>query len=71
MKKSYVQEHSMKVLVEIDLGEINTLIDSLGELDSEASGSYRAGQLIGKLKTLRRDAAEDARDEFERMLQRD
>ena len=61
----------MKVLVEIDLGEINTLIDSLGELDSEASGSYRAGQLIGKLKTLRRDAAEDARDEFERMLQRD
>ena len=71
MKKSYVQEHSMKVLVEIDLGEINTLIDSLGELDSEASGSYRAGQLIGKLKTLRREAADDARHEFERMVQRD
>lgn len=69
MKKSYVQEHSMKVLVEIDLGEINTLIDSLGELDSEASGSYRAEQLIGKLKTVRREAADDARREFERLAQ--
>lgn len=71
MRKSYVQEHTLTVLVEIDLGEINTMIDSLNDLDLEESGSYRARDLIGKLKNLRREAANDARREFERMVQRD
>lgn len=69
MRKSYVQEHTLTVLVEIDLGEIGTMIDSLNELDTEQAGSYRVRELVGKLKNLRRETADDARREFERLAQ--
>jgi len=45
------------------------MIDSLNELDTEQAGSYRVRELIGKLKSLRRETADDARREFERLAQ--
>jgi len=68
MKKSYIQEQTLQIQVVIDLGEINTMISTLGDLDLADSGSWRARELVGKLKTLRREAAEEARREFERMI---
>jgi Asp-tRNA(Asn)/Glu-tRNA(Gln) amidotransferase C subunit len=70
MKKSYVNESSLVVNVQIDLGEVNQLIDTLKEIDTEGSNNYRVKDLLNKLNTLRRDAAEEAKREFETMLER-
>ena len=70
MKKSFVNESSLVVNVQIDLGEVNQLIDTLKEIDTEGSNNYRARDLLNKLNTLRRDAAEEAKREFENMLER-
>jgi hypothetical protein len=69
MRKSYVSETSLKVQVEIDLGEIENLINSLSDLDTADGKNYRAKELVGKLQKLKREAAEEARRGFERMLE--
>ena len=68
MKKSYVIETSMQVKVEIDLGEIAQLIEVVDSVaDTDGSNNWVAKDLARKLKTLRRDAAEEAQREFERL----
>ena len=69
MRKSYVSETSLKVQVEIDLGEIENLINSLSDLDTADGKNYRAKELVSKLQKLKREAAEEARRGFERMLE--
>jgi len=70
MKKSYVKENSLQIQIDIDLGEVNQLIDTLKTVDTEQSNSWKAKDLITKLERLRRDAAEEAKREFENMLER-
>ena len=68
MKKSYVIETSMRVKVEIDLGEIAQLIEVVDSVaDAEGSNNWVAKDLARKLKAVRRDAAEEAQREFERL----
>jgi len=70
MKKSYIQEQSLQVKVDIDLGEINQLIDELKEITGEGSTNWRAKDLRSKLEKLRREAVEEARREFDNMLEK-
>lgn len=69
MRKSYVSETTLLVQVEIDLGEIENLISSLSDLDTADGKNYRAKELVTKLQKLKREAAEEARRGFERMLE--
>ena len=69
MRKTYVSETTLKVQVEIDLGEIENLINSLSDLDTADGKNYRAKELVTKLQKLKREAAEEARRGFERMLE--
>ena len=69
MRKFYVSETTLKVQVEIDLGEIENLISSLSDLDTADGKNYRAKELVTKLQKLKREAAEEARRGFERMLE--
>ena len=69
MRKTYVSETTLKVQVEIDLGEIENLINSLSDLDTAEGKNYRAKELVTKLQKLKREAAEEARRGFERMLE--
>ena len=52
MRKSYVSETTLKVQVEIDLGEIENLISSLSDLDTADGKNYRAKELVTKLQKL-------------------
>lgn len=74
MKKSYVKEEALQIQMDIDLGEVAQLIDVLQDVvnDTEdgASNNWKAKDLLRKLKAVRHDAAEEARREFENMLQR-
>ena len=69
MRKSYVSETTLKVQVEIDLGEIENLISSLSDLDTADGKNWRAKELVSKLEKLKREAAEEARRGFERILE--
>jgi hypothetical protein len=69
MRKSYVSETTLKVQVEIDLGEIENLISSLSDVDTADGKNWRAKELVTKLQKIKRDAAEEARRGFERMLE--
>ena len=53
MKKSYVLESSLIVKVDIDLGEIDQLVETLEPLADEESNNYRAKDLVRKLRALR------------------
>lgn len=70
MKKSYVLENSLNVKIDIDLGEINDLLEELTVKDENETLSYRAKTLKSKFEKLRREAVEEARREFENMLDR-
>ena len=69
MRKSYVSETTLKVQVEIDLGEIENLISSLSDVDTADGKNWRAKELVSKLQKIKREAAEEARRGFERMLE--
>ena len=70
MKKSYVIESTLQVYVTIDLGEINDMISTLEPIATEENNSnWKARDLVSKLKEMRRDAAQEAKREFERMAQ--
>tara|TARA_R110001606_G_scaffold252104_2_gene400000 strand:- start:188 stop:406 length:219 start_codon:yes stop_codon:yes gene_type:complete len=71
MLKSYVSEETLKVKIDIELGEIQNLIVSLEETETETSpNSYRVKALVTELKKLQRSAVEEAHRSFERMLER-
>ena len=67
MRKSYVNESSLSVNMVADLGEINDILTVLKSVDDEHV-NYRAKALISKIEKLRREAVEEARREFETML---
>ena len=69
MRKSYVSETTLKVQIEIDLGEIENLISSLSDLDTTDGKNWRAKELVSKLQKVKREAAEEARRGFERMIE--
>lgn len=71
MKKSYVSESTLEVKMDIELGEIHTLIDVLENIvNDEDTSTWSARSLVGKLRKVRREAVEEARREFENMLDR-
>jgi hypothetical protein len=69
MKKSYVQDGTLQINITIDLGEINDLITQLESVVGEEGKNWRAKELITKLRTVRRDAAEEARREFQNIIE--
>ena len=70
MRKSYVLENTLKVTVTIDLGEINDLIKELEPVATgESNSNWKARDLLANLKKMRREAADEAKREFERMAQ--
>jgi hypothetical protein len=68
MRKSYVEQSSLEVNLAIDLGEINDLIKSLTDAAPEGSNNYRLNRMITKLKTVKREAVQDAVALFENMM---
>ena len=70
MQKSYVNEETLKVKIDIELGEVQNLISSLEEMEIETSpNSYRVKALITELKKVRRSSVEEAHRSFERLLE--
>jgi len=71
MQKSYVNEETLKVKIDIELGEVQNLIVSLEEMEIETSpNSYRVKALITELKKVRRSSVEEAHRSFERLLEK-
>ena len=71
MQKSYVNEETLKVKIDIELGEVQNLIVSLEEMEIETSpNSYRVKALITELKRVRRSSVEEAHRSFERLLEK-
>jgi len=71
MQKSYVNEETLKVKIDIELGEVQNLIVSLEEMEIETSpNSYRVKALITELKKVRRSSVEEAHRNFERLLEK-
>ena len=71
MEKSYVNEETLKVKIDIELGEVQNLIISLEEMEIETSpNSYRVKALITELKKVRRSSVEEAHRSFERLLEK-
>lgn len=68
MRKSYVQEKSINVVVHIELSEIETLIKTLDAIEDK---SYRARCLLDDLKEMRASVVEEAKREFGYMVERD
>jgi predicted DNA-binding ArsR family transcriptional regulator len=66
MKKTYVNETSLNINIVADLGEINDILTVLKSADDEQN--YRAKSLISKIEKLRLEAIQEARREFETML---
>lgn len=69
MKKSYVLDGTLQINVVIELGEVNDLITQLEAAVGEEGKNWRAKELAAKLRTVRRDAAEEARREFQNMIE--
>ncbi len=53
----------------IELGEVNDLITQLEAAVGEEGKNWRAKELAAKLRTVRREAAEEARREFQNMIE--
>ena len=72
MRKSYIQNTSLIVKADIDLGEINQVIDVLQDIvgDEEECKNWEAMNILRKFKALRREAVDDARRDFENMFNR-
>lgn len=70
MKKSYVLETSLIVKIDIDLGEIDQLVETLEPLTTEESNNWRAKDLVRKLKDLRKEAVQEAEREFRNLAEK-
>mgnify|MGYP000932547307 CR=1 FL=1 len=71
MRKSYVNESSITSQVEVDLGEVTRIIELLVDAYPEDnSENWKARDIVKKLRQVRRDIADEARREFESMLER-
>ena len=69
MQKSYVREHSITMVIEIDLGEIGNLIEMIKPLAEGDETNYRAQGMLEKLQRVKRDAVIEASREFKSMLE--
>ena len=72
MQKSYVNEHTTSVRIDVDLGELNQIIliikTSL-ETDTESSTFRSDSRLLGNLRKVRKEMAEEAVREFTRVAE--
>jgi hypothetical protein len=69
MQKSYVREHSITMVIEIDLGEIGNLIEMIKPLAEGDETNYRAQGMYEKLKQVKREAVIEASREFKTMME--
>jgi hypothetical protein len=74
MKSSYILEHSMDIRVELDMGDLILLIEyttQASEVVGASHNSTRAATLLKSLKKTKKDAAESAVRDFQRMVDAD
>ena len=72
MQKSYVNEHTTSVRIDVDLGELNQIIFIIKtslETDTESSTFRSDSRLLGNLRKVRKDMAEEAVREFTRVAE--
>jgi hypothetical protein len=69
MRKSYVREKTLQVVVEIDLWGIETLIEIAEGAASAEGAGWRVREALEKLKVARREAAADAVRELSRIAE--
>ena len=70
MQKSYVNEHTTSVRIDVDLGELNQIfliIKTSLEADTESSTFRSDSRLLSSLRKVRKEMAEDAVREFTRV----
>ena len=70
MQNSYVQEETLNIRADIQLGEVAQLIDVLNGVVESDDSSWQAKDLLQKLKKMRRSAIEDAHRDFANLLER-
>jgi len=68
MRKSYVNQLSLNVVVNIELGELGDLIEAIEKIEDKG---YRETSLISKIKAARREAILEAKREFESLADRE
>ena len=69
MRKSYVREKTLQVVVEIDLWGIETLIEIAESAASAEGAGWRVREALEKLKVARREAAADAVRELSKLAE--
>ena len=73
MQKSYVNEHSTSVKIDVDLGELNQIISIVKtsvEAETDGSSNFRSNsRLLGDLRRMRKETAEEAVREFTRIME--
>ena len=73
MQKSYVNEHSTSVKIDVDLGELNQIISIIKtsvEAETDGSSNFRSdSRLLSNLKRVRKETAEEAVREFTRIME--
>jgi len=72
MQKSYVNEHTTSVRIDVDLGELNQIIFIIKtslETDTESSTFRSDSRLLGNLRKVRKEMAEEAVREFTRVAE--
>jgi len=73
MQKSYVNEHTTSVKINIDLGELQQIISIVKtsvEAETDGSSNFRSNsRLLGDLRRMRKETAEEAVREFTRIME--
>ena len=73
MQKSYVNEHSTSVKIDIDLGELQQIISIVKtsvEAETDGSSNFRSdSRLLSNLRRVRKETAEEAVREFTRIME--
>jgi len=73
MQKSYVNEHTTSVKINIDLGELQQIISIVKtsvEAETDGSSNFRSNsRLLVDLRRMRKETAEEAVREFTRIME--
>jgi len=73
MQKSYVNEHTTSVKINIDLGELQQIISIVKtsvEAETDGSSNFRSNsRLLVDLRRMRKETAEAAVREFTRIME--
>ena len=71
MKKSYNDEQSLSIRIEINLGQLGRMIKFYeGNIDGKNS-NYLDKQTLSDIRAIKRAAIADAASDYERMLSED